>query len=72
MRYKCQKLVATHLPLELANELERIGDEELLSRSQILRDCVVYYLSNRVDNESVRSTRKRMLQGDVWGKLFGK
>jgi metal-responsive CopG/Arc/MetJ family transcriptional regulator len=72
MKYSCSKLVSCHLPLQLFREIERIGDEELLSRSQVLRDCVLFYLANReASTGDIRSTRKKMLAGDVWGKLFG-
>lgn len=72
MKYRCRKLIACHVPTELANAIDDIADSELLSRSQVVRDALIFYAASRAkpETESIRSTRQRMLQGDVWGKLF--
>lgn len=72
MKYKCTKLVGTHLPLELFNEIERIADGELLSRSQVIRDAIWSYIVSRQEPDAVdiRSTRKLVLQNGLWDTMF--
>ncbi len=71
MRYSCTKLISAHLPIELYQAVNDLADTELLSRSQIVRDALLVYLSNRQATEpvNIRATRDKLLDG-VWGKLF--
>lgn len=72
MKYKCTKLVGTHLPLELFNEIERIADGELLSRSQVIRDAIWSYVCARQEPDTVdiRATRQKLVQNGLWDRMF--
>lgn len=73
MKYRCSRLVATHLPTELYDSINEIADSELLSRSQVIRDAIWSYIVSRQepDTVNVRSTRQRLVQNSrLWDDMF--
>jgi hypothetical protein len=59
MRYSCKRVIATHVPEQLLEALDREADRQYLSRSQLIRDCISFYLSKLTDVDDSKTIRQR-------------